>query len=211
MKNVPSKSFTLIELLVVVAIIGILMSLLLPSLGTARKVAKSAVCKSNNGNMYKAYLMHSDDGWEDPDGDTGYQHKQEQLLSTKGVNQRLKVLVLGLKNKREMNCPEFEMTNTANATIASFGFNIQQIGSHKSNDNKRLMRAQIQNSSNYILFGCRKNDGYNTFTLRNGNEVLADYHPKMTGNVTALDGNTASQKSFQINSQENMYTLYFVE
>ena len=41
------KSFSLLELLVLVAIIGILSSLILPSLGTARKRAQSTVCQSN--------------------------------------------------------------------------------------------------------------------------------------------------------------------
>ncbi|MCH2208096.1 MAG: prepilin-type N-terminal cleavage/methylation domain-containing protein [Lentisphaerales bacterium] len=41
------KKFTLMELLIVIAIIGILTSILLPSLHKAREKTKSAVCKSN--------------------------------------------------------------------------------------------------------------------------------------------------------------------
>jgi prepilin-type N-terminal cleavage/methylation domain-containing protein/prepilin-type processing-associated H-X9-DG protein len=53
------KGFTLIELLVVVAIIGILVSILMPSLHRAKDAAKQAVCMSNMSQISKAYTMYS--------------------------------------------------------------------------------------------------------------------------------------------------------
>ena len=51
------KDFTLIELLIVVAIIGILVSLLMPSLARARAAAKYAVCRSNLAQHYKVIAV----------------------------------------------------------------------------------------------------------------------------------------------------------
>ena len=53
-----NRKFTLIELLIVVAIIGILVSIMIPSLAKAREKGKRAVCKSNLSQAYKTIYMY---------------------------------------------------------------------------------------------------------------------------------------------------------
>ena len=57
----PRAAFTLIELLTVVAIIGILAAILFPLVGSARRAASNAVCKSNLRQWGVALLLYSND------------------------------------------------------------------------------------------------------------------------------------------------------
>ncbi len=55
------RAFTLIELLVVVAIIGLLIAILLPSLGNARERGKAVTCSANLRSLSQLALIYAND------------------------------------------------------------------------------------------------------------------------------------------------------
>ena len=77
------KNFTLIEVLVVVAIIGILASLLLPTLGKARGKARLTVCVNNMKQITMGISIYTMDN----DG-SAYEHYKtvEDELETVGIS-----------------------------------------------------------------------------------------------------------------------------
>lgn len=71
MKNAATKhgagrGFTLIELLIVISIIALLISILLPSLGKARKTARNVVCQNNLRQLGIAITGYLDNQGTDP-------------------------------------------------------------------------------------------------------------------------------------------------
>ncbi|HPO92884.1 MAG TPA: type II secretion system protein [Phycisphaerales bacterium] len=56
----PRPAFTLVELLVVIAIIGVLVSLTLPALSSARTAAQTTACSVNQRSIGQAFTMYAD-------------------------------------------------------------------------------------------------------------------------------------------------------
>jgi len=70
--NSPRLAFTLVELLVVISIIGILMSMLLPAIQSARESARRIQCANNATNLAKASLQHLESHKFFPSGGWGW-------------------------------------------------------------------------------------------------------------------------------------------
>lgn len=83
--KVKYLKFTLIELLIVLAIIGILMSLLLPSLKGAREKARRGVCLSNTSQLHKAATTYAvNNNGQLPRGHKYRNHENSEVL--RGLN-----------------------------------------------------------------------------------------------------------------------------
>ena len=86
--------FTLIELLVVVAIIALLISILLPSLGEAREVARTTVCMTQQRQITASMIMFSGDyrGWA-PGNDYNTGRGMGQAVNADGSQRNVSILL----------------------------------------------------------------------------------------------------------------------
>jgi len=197
------KKFTLIELLVVVAIIGILASLLLPSLSRSRAVARQAICLSNQRQVALATTsyMIDNNGWAPTDN----------IISKYKIwHGRLVPDYLSQK----MLCPDGIDVGTYNSTIA---MNVFITGRDRDPENPVIQKSlsQADGSETCMLMDSYKNwrsarHNYmkNSHLLEaEGNEKIARHLLK--ANITFLDGHGTSKKGTSMLSLNSRHDTFW--
>lgn len=203
------KKFTLIELLVVVAIIGILVSILLPSLMRARGEAFSVVCKNNLKTWNFAYLYGLQNGISDIskiDPSTG-ENVWDYRNSSKGELFKLHAI------QKVMNREIKEMGITRNDTACPapnpkfdpnrwwgwlYGYNGRVSG---------VYLDHLSEPSSIVQFGDAGNDGGGWYYLNGQGYPLGDNHPKSRGNISLFDGHVESTSNNIIRNSASSPTL----
>ncbi|WP_432798344.1 type II secretion system protein [Poriferisphaera sp. WC338] len=143
------RAFTLIELLVVISIIALLVGILLPALGAARKTAQAANCLSNQKQLTTAWLIYATEykdhavmlqtDWPGlpnaVDADRAY---WPGLLNKSGI----------LSDPKFYDCPSYDPERTLHLTVdvdnpkdgnwfyVQYGYNYLHIGSQIRNASK---------------------------------------------------------------------------
>lgn len=108
-----SSGFTLIELLVVIAIIALLISILLPSLGRARRQAKALLCSSHLKELGSSLALYGQDNNDLIPRDIGGQGGEtpwavplsENLYNV--IFNPIELLADQFKRVEPLQCPEF--------------------------------------------------------------------------------------------------------
>ena len=147
----PRRNFTLIELLVVIAIIGILASILLPSLRDARFKVMAAVCNSNMKQlnlMSEVYSMDADDRYV-------YSHDTVHRYAwfTKFTYQH-SPFAYSFEEMKVLECP---VAHTVYYAMYAEGGGVFQRTISMNMDLTGKPRGVVVNPSKMILFGDARN------------------------------------------------------
>lgn len=207
------KRFTLLELLIVVAIIGILLSLLLPSLGRAREAAQFAVCKSNNKQLMTAFTIYSKNNeyrtvfsnWISLDAtqDRGWLYAQGEKDSADDVEAGVFWEYLGTRDV--YHCPmHYDNRNVGTQRLSSYTMN----GMMQHNGQLPWFFTN-QFESNYIIFwetneGLTNlwNDGAD-FPREQANGTKLTFRHKGPSTIGVIDGSIMTLNNSTFNAALN--------
>jgi prepilin-type N-terminal cleavage/methylation domain-containing protein/prepilin-type processing-associated H-X9-DG protein len=195
--------FTLIELLVVMAVIGILASLLLPVLGSARQKARASECASNLRQLYLATTFYAEDD-EDRLPFAWYDDPDPKINNFYSL---LMPVIFGIGfdgyedfQLRVFSCPT-RMTEPLvgiNPVRISFGMNAHNSIDYPSPETRRLTHAQQSDPSLRVLIADIPY-GWNHPPLRGLDTSHAGYRHRGRVNLLFFDGHTGSRTLQQTN------------
>ncbi|MFA6287600.1 MAG: prepilin-type N-terminal cleavage/methylation domain-containing protein [Opitutaceae bacterium] len=108
--------FTLVELLTVIAIVGILVAIMIPVVGTMRERARDSKCKSNLKQLITAYLLYSQDNRGKVVNDTWPQQLESYMVRlNRSTNQTMYEMFACPSVFREPTDTAFSMYNSTYA------------------------------------------------------------------------------------------------
>ena len=194
-----TNGFTLIELLVVISIIALLIAILLPALGAARRAAQNVQCQSNLRNLIttvNAFSADNRDRVPEPRTNGTGDHATGTLQEYLDVPYATGIWV----------CPSHEDFEFNAASTSSYGYNLQYLAratpyvaypytGYNGIDQLGLSQSIISNPTATLVYADHKGDGdLYTYIKRpgdtstnNGIGTFATRHAE-TGNVAFVDG-----------------------
>lgn len=202
-----TKKFTLIELLVVIAIIGILASMLLPSLKKAREASERAVCASNMKQISISLTNYYGD-YDDifPFGKTNDPYNWTFPSTDSPPPQQL--LMLFMDGPEVFVCPTdkspedfrwWVYENHPDIESASYGFNEATNWYYQANFKKAFKITSIDNPVEYLI----STDYYHTVSWNPWRISPSDtqkridwWHPNSSVNGMFGDGHVESINAY---------------
>lgn len=176
--------FTLIELLVVVAIIAVLVSMLLPALGSAREAVRSADCTSNLRQLVVGMIMYTDEYSEHLpkywDGSESWIAKIMPYLGNPQANFR---------------CKSSDYVNLQPDTFWKSAYGINYYAMQWYPYPSSLKLSTIENPTQCVLVGDAPGCGIIVCTpdrIGGSGQQLPDFRHKGMGNFGFSDGHSGS-------------------
>ncbi len=217
----PGKYFTLIELLVVIAIIAILAGMLLPSLQSARNVAKKSLCTNNLKQLgYSVAMYHGDWRGFFPGFETHkvFADSLEPYTNIAGTTSATTP-----EYAKIYFCPADKVREDAKRCIWSYMISNYCRWDNFSSTDARVLRMKnignLKNPSNFIHMGdCRKPNNASVMFSVNTWPFKADADPQATlgsgdfrhnnlSNFLYCDGHVGAANSSELLGTGYNYTI----